>query len=313
MAGDHMTTPLIQDAEARQQALEINSFIVEAPAGAGKTELLTQRFLRLLAVVENPEEVMALTFTNKASTEMRDRILGSLERSAAGIVPSEPHKRKTFDLAQDVLKRDAARHWNLLGHPGRLRITTLDALCANLARQMPYLSRFGCQPPVCAEPDIHYATAAQRTLEMVDDGTADADVVAQALSFMDNHAGRLESLLVSMLGRRDQWVHHASRIESGALRPEVEAGFAALIERDLVRVADLLDAGAPVVTEASIAKIVATENNFKCADIGMQIMGGAGYSNEYDMQMFFRDSRVGPIGGGTSEIQRNIIAKQLAL
>jgi alkylation response protein AidB-like acyl-CoA dehydrogenase len=79
------------------------------------------------------------------------------------------------------------------------------------------------------------------------------------------------------------------------------------------RVADLLDAGSPVVQEASIAKIVATENNFKCADIGMQIMGGAGYSNEYDMQMFFRDSRVGPIGGGTSEIQRNIIAKQMDL
>jgi len=79
------------------------------------------------------------------------------------------------------------------------------------------------------------------------------------------------------------------------------------------RVAELLDLGQPVVTEASIAKIVATDNNFKCADIGMQILGGAGYSNEYDMQMFFRDSRVGPIGGGTNEIQRNILTKQLGL
>ncbi|MGB3067909.1 MAG: acyl-CoA dehydrogenase family protein [Ottowia sp.] len=79
------------------------------------------------------------------------------------------------------------------------------------------------------------------------------------------------------------------------------------------RLSDVLDAGKPAVTEASIAKIVATENNFKCADMGMQILGGAGYSNEYDMQMFFRDSRVGPIGGGTSEIQRNILAKQMDL
>jgi alkylation response protein AidB-like acyl-CoA dehydrogenase len=79
------------------------------------------------------------------------------------------------------------------------------------------------------------------------------------------------------------------------------------------RTADVLDAGLPAVTEASIAKIVATENNFKCADIGMQVMGGAGYSMEYDMQMFFRDSRVGPIGGGTNEIQRNILAKQMDL
>jgi len=79
------------------------------------------------------------------------------------------------------------------------------------------------------------------------------------------------------------------------------------------RTADVLDAGLPAVTEASIAKVVASENNFKCADIGIQIMGGAGYSNEYDMQMFFRDSRVGPIGGGTNEIQRNILAKKMDL
>jgi len=79
------------------------------------------------------------------------------------------------------------------------------------------------------------------------------------------------------------------------------------------RVAELLDLGQSVATESSIAKIVATENNFKCADIGLQILGGAGYSNEYDMAMFFRDARVGPIGGGTNEIQRNIIAKNMDL
>lgn len=79
------------------------------------------------------------------------------------------------------------------------------------------------------------------------------------------------------------------------------------------RVADLLDAGVPALSETSIAKIVATENNFKCADMGLQILGGAGYSMEYDMQMFFRDSRVGPIGGGSSEIQRNVLAKLMDL
>jgi alkylation response protein AidB-like acyl-CoA dehydrogenase len=83
--------------------------------------------------------------------------------------------------------------------------------------------------------------------------------------------------------------------------------------QSVYRVAELLDGGHRVVQEASIAKIICTENNFKCADVGMQILGGAGYSNEYDMQMFFRDSRVGPIGGGTNEIQRNIIAKQMDL
>ena len=238
-----VTDFLEEDRLARGRALEVASFIVEAPAGAGKTELLTQRYLRLLAVVEHPEEVLALTFTNKAATEMRDRILGSLERAARNEWPEQVHKQLTYDLAQQVLAHDRARGWSLLGHPGRLRITTLDALCASLARQMPYLSRFGSQPGVTDDAEAHYATAARRTLEMVESATPDAEVVAEALSFMDNNAGRLEKLLVAMLGRRDQWLHHASRIESGAMKAEVEAGFAALIERDLALVVDRLDAG----------------------------------------------------------------------
>ena len=106
---------------------------------------------------------------------------------------------------------------------------------------MPYLSRFGSQPGVTEDAAAHYATAARRTLEMVEAETPDADIVAEALAFMDNNAGRLENLLIAMLGRRDQWLHHASRIESGAMKPEVEAGFAALIERDLAVAGGLLD------------------------------------------------------------------------
>lgn len=83
--------------------------------------------------------------------------------------------------------------------------------------------------------------------------------------------------------------------------------------QSVYRVAELLDAGQPAVEETSIAKIVCSDNNFRCADEGLQIMGGAGYSMEYDMQMFFRDSRVGPIGGGSNEIQRNVLAKRMGL
>lgn len=81
--------------------------------------------------------------------------------------------------------------------------------------------------------------------------------------------------------------------------------------QSVYRVADLLDGGQDAIKEVSMAKIICTDNNFKCADLGLQVMGGAGYSNEYDMAMFFRDSRVGPIGGGSNEIQRNVIAKRL--
>lgn len=79
------------------------------------------------------------------------------------------------------------------------------------------------------------------------------------------------------------------------------------------RVADMLDAGLEPTMETSAAKALATENNSRIADMGLQIMGGAGFMMEYDMQMFYRDARMGPIGGGTSEIQRNIIAKCMGL
>ncbi len=77
------------------------------------------------------------------------------------------------------------------------------------------------------------------------------------------------------------------------------------------RVAQMLDQGLDPRMETSIAKVFITEAGFNCANLGMQIMGGAGYMMDHDMQRFFRDSRLGPIGAGTNEIQRNIIAQNL--
>ncbi len=79
------------------------------------------------------------------------------------------------------------------------------------------------------------------------------------------------------------------------------------------RAAEMMDAGLDPVSETTIAKVVATENNSRCADMGIQIMGGAGYMMDHDMQMYFRDARVGTIGGGTSEIMRGIIARRMGL
>ncbi len=77
--------------------------------------------------------------------------------------------------------------------------------------------------------------------------------------------------------------------------------------------AELLDAGDPAPAEASMTKLLATEVAQDVARQGMQFMGGMGYSMENDMQSYVRDTLVMTIFGGTSQIQKNIIAGQLGL
>ena len=136
------------DQAQRQAALNPQrSFIVQAPAGSGKTGLLTQRFLRLLATVEQPEEIVAITFTRKAAAEMRGRILQALAATRSP-EPAEPWERQTWQLAAAALRQAETLGWNLLENPQRLRVRTIDSLCQYLARQMPLRSGFGEPPQV---------------------------------------------------------------------------------------------------------------------------------------------------------------------
>jgi acyl-CoA dehydrogenase len=69
----------------------------------------------------------------------------------------------------------------------------------------------------------------------------------------------------------------------------------------------------PCTKEVSMAKIAATETDVRVADRALQIHGGYGYMMEYPIQRAWRDARLGPIGAGTNEIMREIIAKELDL
>jgi alkylation response protein AidB-like acyl-CoA dehydrogenase len=77
--------------------------------------------------------------------------------------------------------------------------------------------------------------------------------------------------------------------------------------------AELLKRGLPCRAEASMAKLAASEALVHATNQGMQILGGYGYTTEMEMERWFRDARVTTLLGGSSEIQRNIIAHEMGL
>lgn len=253
------------DAAARARALDLaSSFIVQAPAGAGKTELLTQRILGLLARVEAPEQIVAITFTRKAAAEMRERILKRLAEAADAMPASPPHAQVSWRLAHAARARDAALGWGLLEQPERLRLTTIDALCASLVRQMPYLSRFGGMPRIADQPQRHYEEAARRTVGAVESAPA----VAQALALLDNDAVQLRRLLTAMLAFREQWWPYVHGLRPGDATDRAQLGrvltgnLERLVGRELAAAAPLFAAVLTDDVRAAARYVAATKSTY---------------------------------------------------
>ena len=130
------------DQTVRREAIDPSrSFCVSAPAGSGKTELLTQRLLALLARVDRPEQVLAITFTRKAASEMALRVIEKLDQAREAIPVTAEHERQTRELALAVIDHAARKKWRL--DDTTLNIRTIDSFCHELTRQMPILSGTG--------------------------------------------------------------------------------------------------------------------------------------------------------------------------
>ncbi|MDV6343737.1 UvrD-helicase domain-containing protein [Nitrosomonas sp. Is37] len=221
----------VADQAERLRALDPqHSFIVQAPAGSGKTGLLTQRFLVLLARVDSPEEIVAITFTRKAASEMRQRILQALLDAQNLPAPQEHYARQTWQLAQRVLLHDRAKDWQLLDNPARLRIQTIDSLCARLVSQMPILSKLGALPSIAENATELYQQAARQTIEAVEAGDEWSHAIAHLIEHLDNQLDKLQQLLASMLARRDQWLPYlADPNHAGLMRDQLEGALAELV------------------------------------------------------------------------------------
>ena len=231
----------MSDDSARQAALDTSrSFIVQAPAGSGKTELLIQRYLALLAQVELPEQIIAITFTRKAAAEMRGRVLQALRAAARKESPQEQHRLKTRELAMAVLARGQELEWDLAAQPQRLRIDTLDALNAWLAQRLPVLSGGVAGATVVENAREFYVRASRRVLGQLGNPGEPGDCLRPLLRRLDNRYDRLETLLAELLPSRDQWLYYLARGGDAELRRALEHALESLVGERLTRLAEAL-------------------------------------------------------------------------
>ncbi|UTW46153.1 UvrD-helicase domain-containing protein [bacterium SCSIO 12696] len=249
------------DFQQRQQALNPEgSFAVSAPAGSGKTGLLTQRVLTLLATCQHPEEVLAITFTRKAAAEMRHRIVDALQQAESEEAPSAYYQRQTWELARKVLERDRELGWQLLSVPGRLRILTIDGLCRNLARQLVLENGLGELPQPAEDPQPLYREAVTALFATLGNQSPDnhtGNALASLLKHLDNNWARLEALLTSLLAKREQWLSHILAARSDEARRYLEQQLQQTITETLVNTQEKLQ---PFASDLSLLLDYAANN-----------------------------------------------------
>lgn len=223
------------DAAVREEALDpAHSFIVGAPAGSGKTTLLTQRFLRLLSLVPDPEMVVAITFTRKAAEEMRARVLAALRSAQEN---ASDFDAVTRHWAAAALAASEQHGWRLLEFPRRLRMQTIDSMAGAIARRGPLRSGYTGDVALLDDPETLYQRAARAAIGELGSNDIWSAAVRVLLGHLDNNWERLERLLAEMLSRRDQWLRFVVQQPE---RDEFEGSLAHAIAGELGIAADII-------------------------------------------------------------------------
>jgi len=233
------------DQKKRLSALDPGrSILVQAPAGSGKTDLLARRFLCLLSEVNDPGQVVAITFTNAAAAEMRNRILDELRKAAAR--PDLDSDELSMDaLAHRALLHSQSLDWKLIDLPAQLRIRTIDSFCRELALQQPLLSGLGGGLDIADQPEELYRRAAREALRKIDQtGSELGTAIEELLQWRDNGWQEMENLLIEMLASRDRWMQDfvlKREPDWEALREQLERSFTLAVRHALIRLSELFD------------------------------------------------------------------------
>ena len=196
----------------------------------------------------NPEEVIAITFTRKAAAEMQLRVLQALRRRKLEDEPDEDHEKRTYKLAGRALEKSDSLGWNLIANPRRMRILTLDALNASIARSQP-LSSPGAGARIVVGAELHsiHRAAAIATLDWLAEKDDLRQATVEVLNHVDNNTWLYASYLSQMLSTRDQWLPFVgtgllSDADAVDLRAKFEESLEFSVEQHLHRVAHAMRA-----------------------------------------------------------------------
>ena len=175
------------DADSGARAFAVdprNNVVLEASAGTGKTTVLVQRYVNLLRAGVEPSNILAITFTRKAATEMRERIIAELRKGAT------------------LSEADRARWRTLRDRIGEISISTIDAFCLSLLREFPLEADLDPGFDLADETEVprFIEEALDRSMRIFNGRAKDDAEIALVIAQLG--ASRTRAGLASLLDRR---------------------------------------------------------------------------------------------------------------
>lgn len=208
---------LASDSPIRDEAVSpTDSYIVQAPAGSGKTALLVRRYLNLLTVVKQPEEILAITFTDKAAREMKSRVLKELTLKDG--------------IAKQVHERSMRLHWDLELNPQRMKIQTIDSFAYSIVQRMPIECQLSLDYQSMEKSDDIYYEAAVEFFEQVLRKGANTEFATDILGLFENNIDHAIDTFANMLSHRQNWIKSVQSVLYAIRDSESEATIFAQLE-----------------------------------------------------------------------------------
>ncbi|WP_407493851.1 double-strand break repair helicase AddA [Pseudooceanicola sp. MF1-13] len=181
-----------------------------ANAGSGKTRVLTDRVARLLLNGESPQNILCLTYTKAAATEMQNRLFKRL--GAWAMLPDGALRDELAALGVDhgvdaaTLARARTLFARAIETPGGLKIQTIHSFCASLLRRFPLEA--GVSPQFMEMEDRQAALLRAEVIDRIARGP-DAHLLERVAFFYSGQT--MESLTAAITGHADQLAVHPGR------------------------------------------------------------------------------------------------------